>query len=55
MGRMLRCPFCDRWAPIESYTTLMLPPKYIRQCSTIYKHGGADGCKALFALSLDGR
>lgn len=51
MGRMLRCPFCEKWEPIESYTTLMLPYKFTRQVAQIYKHGGEKGCKALFALS----
>jgi len=45
------CPFCGTWHPIESYTTLMLPPHYTRECSQIYKHGGEDGCKRLFSLA----
>lgn len=51
---MLRCPFCERWAPIESYTTLMLPPKYTRQTNLIYKCSGDDGCKRLFSLETGG-
>lgn len=43
------CPWCREWSPIETYTTLLLPPDYTRQCVLIYKHGG-DGCKRLFSL-----
>jgi len=47
------CPHCEAWAPIESYTQLMLPPNYTRQCSQIYKHAGVDGCKMLFAMASE--
>lgn len=50
MGRMLRCPFCEVWYPIESYTTLKLPARYAKRCTQIFKHGGESGCKQLFAL-----
>lgn len=51
MGRMLRCPSCKRWEPIESYTQLMLPPDFTRQCAQIYKCSGPEGCKFLFSLA----
>lgn len=53
MGRMIMCPFCEAWAPIESYTTLQMPAKHLSQCEQILKHGGESGCKALFALRHD--
>ena len=50
MGRMLRCPECGEWHPIESYTTLRMPALYPKLCTQVFKHGGEGGCKQLFAL-----
>jgi len=45
---MLQCPWCEEWAPKDSYTTLNMPPAHQDQLSTIYKHPGK--CGMLFAL-----
>lgn len=53
MGRMMMCPFCEEWCPIETFTTLLMPIAHLQQTTQIYKHGGEAGCKALFALRHD--
>jgi hypothetical protein len=54
MGKSMRCPFCEEWHPILSYTRLQLPPNgHAGKCEQIFKHGGEDGCKALFAPRRD--
>ena len=47
---MLMCPWCEEWAPQDSFTALNMPTAHQSQLSVIYKHGGPDGCKKLFAL-----
>lgn len=49
-GRMLLCPWCETWDPLESYTALQTPPNFPLQCPPVFKHGGENGCKKLFAL-----
>ena len=50
IGRMLQCPWCEKWEPLESYTMLQLPPNHTRQCLPVYKHGGESGGKKLFSI-----
>jgi hypothetical protein len=50
-GRMILCPWCERWAPKEAFTELLSPAKYTAQCAPIYKHGGDAGCKRLFSIA----
>lgn len=49
---MLMCPWCEEWAPKDSFTALQMPSSHHEQLSVIYKHGGEDGCKKLFALRV---
>lgn len=49
-GRMLHCPWCHKWAPLESYTALQTPPLHLNQCPPVYKHGGEGGCRGVFSL-----
>jgi hypothetical protein len=49
---MLQCPWCEEWAPKDSFTALNMPPTRQEHLSQIYKHGGPDGCKRLFALRI---
>lgn len=48
-GRMLRCPWCETWEPLEAFVQLQTPPGYPNQCPPVYKHGGERGCKSVFA------
>jgi hypothetical protein len=51
---MLKCPWCEEWAPSDSFTKLQMPPTHQDQLAPIIKHGGEDGCKKLFApLKVD--
>jgi hypothetical protein len=47
---MLLCPWCEVWAPRDSFMTLNMPPRHQSQLGVIYKHGGPGGCRRLFAL-----
>lgn len=49
-GRMILCPWCEKWQPLESFIQLQLPSAHITQVSAIYKCV-QHGCKRLFALS----
>lgn len=49
---MLMCPWCEEWAPKDSFTALQMPSSHHEQLSVIFKHGGEDGCKKLFALRI---
>lgn len=53
IGRKLMCPWCGTWESLETYIVLQIPPLFSRQCTVIYKHGGPNGCKSLFALAED--
>jgi hypothetical protein len=50
---MLRCPWCEIWAPKDSFIALLMPPRFQEHLSVIYKHGGEAGCKKLFAPALE--
>lgn len=50
---MLLCPWCLKWAPQDSFILLQMPPSHNDELVPIYKHGGVDGCKHLFALRGD--
>lgn len=48
---MMRCPWCEEWAPRDSFIALQTPPNHpAPQTTQVYKHGGVDGCKMVFAL-----
>lgn len=50
---MMRCPWCEGWAPLEDFTALKTPPNHLDECPPIFKHGGERGCKQLFALFVE--
>lgn len=49
-GSKMMCPWCDTWRDILAYTRLQIPPDFPKQVTQIYKCGGEEGCKGLFAL-----
>lgn len=49
-GRRMYCPWCKDWDAFEAFITLQTPPEHEDHCPPIFKHGGEEGCKKLFAL-----
>lgn len=52
-GRMVFCPWCKAWFPLETFIALQTPPGYENTLPPIYKHGGPDSCKKLFPVLVE--
>lgn len=49
-GSGIHCPWCHKWGRLEVFIQLRTPPDHLNECPPIYKHGGVDGCKGIFAI-----